>query len=76
MPNETSPDPQLPDAHRARQRLILQVAIVFLIIAAVVVGGFITRIALPLRLFVAATDLIAAAALWLVLRQKFPPENR
>lgn len=65
-----SPTPP-PDPTLLRQRRVLQIAIVILIVGAIAIAGFVTRIPLPVRLFVAATDLIAAAVLWLVLRQKF-----
>ncbi|ACB75286.1 hypothetical protein [Opitutus terrae] len=64
-----SPPP--PDSTLLRQRRVLQIAIVVLIVGAIAIAGFVPRIPLPVRLFVAATDLIAAAVLWLVLRQKF-----
>lgn len=69
--NLPSPTPSPADLQRVRQRRVLQIAIGFLILGALIVGVFITRIPLPVRLFVAGTDLIAAAVLWLVLRQKF-----
>lgn len=63
-----SPPPA--DSTRLRQRRVLQIAIFMLIAGAVLIVS-IARIPLPVRLFVAVTDLIAAAVLWLVLRQKF-----
>ena len=59
------------DQERARQAAALKVIIAFLLVAAVVVVGFVKIIPLPLRVLVAATDVIGAAVLWLVLRQKF-----
>ena len=43
-----------------------------LLIGGVVVLALLTRIPLPLRIAVGATDLIASAVLFLVVRQKFP----
>lgn len=63
--------PSSPEETNTTQRRILWVAIAALVIGAIVVGGFVTGIPLPVRLFVAGTDLIAAAVLWLVIRQKF-----
>jgi archaellum biogenesis protein FlaJ (TadC family) len=63
-----------PDAvqKRARQAATLKVIIVFLVLSAVVVGGFLTFLPVPVRVLVASTDLIVAAVLALVVRQKFP----
>ena len=55
----------------ARQKLILKVAIAVLVIGAGLIVFLARSVALPLRLFVASTDLVLAAVLWLVLRQKF-----
>jgi hypothetical protein len=44
---------------------------VFLIISAFIVAVFVTAIPLYVRLMVAATDIIAAAVLALIVRQKF-----
>jgi hypothetical protein len=65
MPNEPTPR----DLHR--QKLILRIVIVALVIMAVLAVVAVPRLKLPIRLFVASTDLIAAAILWLLLRQKF-----
>ena len=56
---------------RARQASGIKVVIGFLLLAAVVVGVFVTALPLPVRLMVAATDLVAALVLYVVLRQKF-----
>jgi archaellum biogenesis protein FlaJ (TadC family) len=56
---------------RARQAATLKVIIVFLVVSAVIVGGFLTFLPVPVRVLVASTDLIAAAVLALVVRQKF-----
>ena len=70
FPNPPSPKKD-PTQDRARQAAGLKVVIVFLLFTAVVFGVFVTAIPLPIRLFVAATDVAVAAVLWLVLRQKF-----
>ena len=56
---------------RARQASGIKVVIGFLLIAAVIVGVFVTALPLPVRLMVAATDVVAALVLFVVLRQKF-----
>jgi hypothetical protein len=71
------PDSKLPqesnatDRERFRQANGIKAVIVFLLATAVVFAVFVTAIPLPVRLFVAATDIAVASALWLVLRQKF-----
>jgi hypothetical protein len=55
----------------ARQKLILRIVIGALVVMAVLAIVAVPRLRLPVRLFVASTDLIAAAVLWLLLRQKF-----
>jgi len=68
----TNPLPvRSPAAELARQKLILKAAIAVLVIGAGLIVFLARSVALPLRLFVASTDLILAAVLWLVLRQKF-----
>jgi hypothetical protein len=71
-----SPNPPSPSASRnlARQRLALKIVIGFLVLSALLIATLATRLALPIRLFVAATDLIVSAVLWLLLRQKFRGE--
>jgi hypothetical protein len=59
------------DAQRARQANGLKAVIVILLIFAVIVGFFLKVLPLPVRILVAATDVIAAAVLALVIRQKF-----
>lgn len=73
MPVSNSPAPDDPVAirSRARQAQGLKALIIFLLVSAVVFGVFVTAIPLPVRLFVAATDVILAAVLGLVLHQKF-----
>lgn len=55
----------------AQQKRIIKILIPVLIGCAVVVAVFATRLPLPLRLATATIDLIAAAGMWLILRQKF-----
>lgn len=66
MSHDIPPPPEL-----ARQKLILVIVIVVLLGMAALVLTVVPHLALPLRIFVAATDVILAAVLWLVLRQKF-----
>lgn len=61
------------DRDYAQQRLILKIIIGVLALAAVLVLTLATKLPLPARLFAATTDLVIAAVLWVVLRQKFPP---
>ncbi len=61
-----------PASERARQRTIIIVVIVALVVMAGLVLTVVPKLILPVRLFIAAMDLILAAVLWLVLRQKFP----
>ena len=70
LPSKT-PDEDRATSERARQATGLKIVIAFLLLAAVVVGVFVTALPLPVRLMVAATDVIAAVVLILVLRQKF-----
>lgn len=70
LPKSTVPG-KTPAEARARQAQGLKLVIAFLLVSAVVFGAFVTALPLPVRLFVAATDLIIAAVLGLVLRQKF-----
>jgi len=69
----TSPQPQSNPLSRdlAKQKLMLKIVIGFLLLASVLVVALARSISLPLRLFVGSFDLIAAAVVWLVLRQKF-----
>jgi hypothetical protein len=53
----------------ARQKRTLTILIVLLAVGALVIATFATRVPLPLRLLIAATDLVAAAVLWLAMRQ-------
>lgn len=60
------------DREYAQQRRILIIVIGLLMLAAVLVLLLAKQLPLAGRLFAAATDLVVAAVLWLVLRQKFP----
>ncbi len=53
----------------ARQKKTLTILIVLLAVGAVLIATLATRIPLPLRLLVAAADLVAAAVLWVAMRQ-------
>lgn len=57
-------------AQRARRRLLMTVTAVMLVGAAAVVLVLPLRLPLFVRLAVAFTDLTAASALWLAIRQK------
>lgn len=59
----------LPEPEPSPHRTLLLAAIIFLVVAAVIVGC-VTIVPLPVRLFIAVCDLLAAAALWKVLRAK------
>ena len=65
------PPSQNDDAQLARQATGLKAVIVILLIFAVVVGFFLKVLPLPVRILVAATDVIAAAVLALIIRQKY-----
>lgn len=65
------PPENRPSAELARQKLILWIVIFALIGMAILVLTIVPHLALPIRIFVAATDLILAAVIALVLRQKF-----
>ena len=55
----------------ARQRLILTVIIGAVALGAILVVVVAKQLPLPLRLLIAGSDLVVAAVLWLVIRQKF-----
>lgn len=61
----------LPEPSPGRQKLIAQIVCVLLVVGAALIVLLATAIPLPIRLLVAATDLVAAAAIWLLARQKF-----
>ena len=64
--------PTSPDSERKRQRLILILVIIAFVIMAVLVLTVVPKLILPVRIFIAAMNLILAAVLALVLHQKFP----
>jgi hypothetical protein len=59
-----------PAERTARQKRTLKLLIVVLAIGALCVATLAHRIPLPLRLLAAATDLVAAAVLWVAMRQE------
>jgi hypothetical protein len=59
-----------PPEKLARQKRTLKILIVVLAVGALAVAILATRIPLPLRLVAAATDLVAAAVLWVAMRQE------
>lgn len=61
----------LPPRERTRQKTILWIVVIALVCMAGLALFAVPRLSLPIRIFVASTDLIAAAVLWLLLRQKF-----
>jgi len=67
--------PPLPPDQRARLRRQMLILATALALGGFVVLAFLSRIPLPLRLAIGLGDLIAAAVLFLVVRQKFstPP---
>ena len=58
-----------PDEKLTSQKRTLAGLIILLAIGAVLVATLATRIPLPMRLLVSAIDLVAAAVLWLAMRQ-------
>jgi hypothetical protein len=71
MPTPDLPptDPRAGDI--ARQKMILTVVIGFIALAALIFVVAARQLPLPLRLLIAGSDLVVAAVLWLVIRQKF-----
>ena len=59
-----------PGEKLARQKRTLTFLIVVLAAGAVAIATLATRVTLPLRLLVAAADLVAAAVLWVAMRQE------
>lgn len=57
--------------HPARQRFVLQATVVILVLVAVLILVLPIRIPKPLRIIMALTDLVAAAVIWLLARQRF-----
>ncbi len=54
----------------SRQKRMLTLLIIVLVVGAIALATLATRIPLPLRLLAAAIDLIAAAVLWVAMRQE------
>ena len=54
----------------AQQKRIVKIMIPVLVTLAAIVVTCATRLPLPVRLLTASVDVIAAAGLWLLLRQK------
>ncbi len=54
----------------ARQKRTLKILIGVLAVGAIALATLATRIPLPLRLLGAAVDLVAAAVLWVAMRQE------
>jgi uncharacterized membrane protein len=63
--------PNSSDSERARQRTILIIVIVALLVMAGLVLTVVPKLILPARIFISAMDLVLAAVLALVLRHKF-----
>ncbi len=55
----------------ARQKAILTIVLLSICVGAVVMLFAFRRAPLPMRVALGTGDLIAAAAIWLVIRQKF-----
>jgi hypothetical protein len=69
---ERLPSPDDPRAgDLARKRLLLQLIVAIFIVSAILILVLPLRLPSPLRYAVAATDLIAAAVIWLLGRQRF-----
>ena len=66
------PQPPPRGAHDpARQRFLLRVTIAILVATAVLILVLPLRLPRPLRLTIAGLDLIAAAVIWALARQRF-----
>lgn len=59
----------------ARPKKILKIMIVMIVLGSLLFATLATKIMLPLRLLIVATDLAAAAFLWLALRQSSQGKN-
>lgn len=72
MSAETPPPDDRDALQRARQKssVLLACSLLFLVGLALLVLPL-TKIPYPLRIGMAATDFVAASALWLIARQKF-----
>ena len=55
----------------ARQRMILTIVIIAVVLGAITIVVYARQLPLQVRLLIAGGDLVVAAVLWLVLRQKF-----
>jgi Na+/H+ antiporter NhaD/arsenite permease-like protein len=64
-----------PHSDPNRQRLLLKLAVIILLAVAFIILIAPGPIPKPLRVGVALTDLIAAATIWLLGRQKLPPSR-
>ena len=70
-PASPPPDPQTA-ALRARQKASVYVAMALLVLCAIALVALpLNKVPFAFRAFAAAGDLIIAAVLWLVVRQKF-----
>ena len=70
MSDETPPSPPTPPPSTARQRTTVYFGCALLVTYAVILLAVPTpKISLPIRVVLAAVNLIAAAVLWLVARQ-------
>mgnify|MGYP001552234359 CR=1 FL=1 len=58
-----------PEEKIARQKRTLAILIVVLAVGAVLIATLARKIILPLRLLIAAVDFVAAAVLWVAMRQ-------
>lgn len=57
-------------AQRARQRTQLNIVVIALALSGVLFTAIAAKVAWPLRLLVGATDLLAAAVIWVFARQR------
>jgi hypothetical protein len=71
MPDSEFPPTDPRTGEKARAKLALIVACIFIWIGAVIALVGLRHYPLSLRLFLVASDLIVMATLWLVVRQKF-----
>lgn len=70
MPTDPSLPPKPSDAEIARQKLLLGVIVTVLVVGAGLIIFLAKSIPLPMRLLAASMDIILAAVLWLLSRQK------
>jgi hypothetical protein len=72
MSDENSRSPDLDAAQRARQKLSVLLACSLLVLVAIALVALpLPRIPFAVRALMAAFDIVIAAVLWLVARQKF-----